>query len=65
LIRLLSSPLPQALGVHVAVELGMQAADRFNLCCQGILAQKPALLRQRNPKFPDIAEGLAVDWIDW
>src|SRR5262245_60063943 len=41
----------------------MQPADRFDLCGQGILAQKPALLRQRDPEFPDIAEALAVDWI--
>src|SRR5262249_58735573 len=48
------------LGVHVAVESGMQTTDRFDLCGQDLLAQKTALLRQRNPKLPDVAQSLAT-----
>jgi hypothetical protein len=38
----------------------MQTADRFDLCGQDLLAQKAALLRQRDPKLPDVAERLAT-----
>ena len=53
--------VPQCgLGVDGAVELGMKTADRFDLCGQDLLAQKTALLRQRNPEFPDVAQSLAT-----
>jgi len=46
--------------VDGAVELGMKTADRFDLCGQDLLAQKTALLCQRNPEFPDVAQSLAT-----
>src|SRR5258707_478541 len=38
----------------------MQTADRFDLCGQDFLAQKATLLRQRDPKLPDVAQRLAT-----
>jgi hypothetical protein len=48
------------LGVRVAVEFGVQAANRFNLGGQGLVTQKSALMRERNPELPDVAQRLAI-----
>ena len=41
-----------ALSVVVAVERGVEVADHFDLCGKILLAQKRALIGQRNPEFP-------------
>src|SRR5262249_32967473 len=48
------------LGVRVAVEFGVQASYRFNLGGQGLVTQKSALMRERNPELPNVAQRLAI-----
>ena len=36
--------------VRVAVDSGLEAANRFDLAGQSLVAEKPALLRERNPE---------------
>src|SRR4029453_11549785 len=38
----------------------MQAADRLDLGGQGVVAEKPALLHERNPELSDVAQRLAA-----
>src|SRR5262245_31314213 len=52
------------LGARVAVEFGVEAANRFDLGGQGLVTQKSALMRERNPELvgASIASAGAQDW---
>ena len=42
--------------VRVAVESGLKSANRFDLRGESFIAEKPALLRERNPELSDVAQ---------
>src|SRR5262249_27112901 len=42
--------------VRVAVESGLETANRFDLGGESLVAEKPALLRKRNPELPDVPQ---------
>jgi len=46
--------------VRVAVESGLEAANRFDLGGQSLVAEKPALLRERNPELSDVAQSFTM-----
>jgi hypothetical protein len=46
--------------VRIAVELGVEAADRFDLGGQGVVTQKPTLMRKRNPELSDVSKRFAM-----
>src|SRR5262245_45456087 len=52
------------LDVRVAVEFGVEAANCFDLGGQGLVTQKSALMRERNPELPDVAQRFAMYWIN-
>ena len=42
--------------VRVAVESGLESTNRFDLRGYSLVAEKPALLRERNPELPCCSE---------
>jgi len=50
--------------VRVAVESGLESANRFDLGGQSLVAEKPALLRERDPELSDVAQTFTMDWIN-
>ena len=50
--------------VRVAVESGLESANRFDLGGQSLVAEKPALLRERDPELSDVAQSFTMDWIN-
>jgi len=46
--------------VRVVVEFGLEAANRFDLGGQSLVAEKPALLRERNPELSDVAQSFTM-----
>ena len=52
------------LDVRVAVEFGVEAANCFDLDGQGLVTQKSAFMRERDPELPDVAQRFAMYWIN-
>jgi hypothetical protein len=51
-------------GVRVAVEPGLEPANRFDLSGQSVVAEKPALLRESDPELSDVAQTFTMDRIN-
>ena len=48
--------------MRVAVEFGVEAANCFDLGGQGLVTQKSAFMRERDPELPDVAQRFAMYW---